>query len=88
MIVKGAAPVDEYFDKGKDFHVLVHDTKVYSATLNQSNVSHNNNKYYNLQILQSDKDPNVNYFLTRWGRVGTPGQKSILGPYTINVAIR
>lgn len=86
--MKGAAPVDEYFDKGKDYHVLVHDGKVYSATLNQSNVSHNNNKYYNLQILQNDKDPNNNYFLTRWGRVGTPGQKSIVGPYTVNVAIR
>ena len=25
--------------------------------------------------------------MTRWGRVGTPGQKSIQGPYSVNVAI-
>lgn len=86
-MVKGAAPVDEHFDKGKDYHVLVHNGKVYSATLNQTNISHNNNKFYNLQILQSDKNSGINYFMTRWGRVGKAGQKSILGPYTINVAI-
>lgn len=67
--------------------MLVHNNKVYSATLNQTNISNNNNKYYNLQILQSDKDPNVNFFMTRWGRVGTPGQKSIQGPFSINIAI-
>jgi poly [ADP-ribose] polymerase len=67
--------------------VLVHNNKVYSATLNQTNISNNNNKYYNLQIIQSDKNPNINYFMTRWGRVGTPGQKSIVGPVSINVAI-
>ena len=38
-------------------------------------------------MLQHDKDPQKNYFMTRWGRVGTPGQKSIEGPFTINVAI-
>lgn len=68
--------------------MLVHGGKVYSATLNQSNISHNNNKYYNLQIIQSDSDANINYFLTRWGRVGTPGQKSITGPFSVNVAIK
>lgn len=40
-----------------------------------------------MQIIQSDKNENVNYFMTRWGRVGTNGQKSIQGPLTINVAI-
>jgi poly [ADP-ribose] polymerase len=56
---------------------LVHGGKVYAATLNQTNITNNNNKYYNLQVIQSDKDPNINFFMTRWGRVGTPGQKSI-----------
>ncbi len=88
IIVKGAAPVDEYFDRGKDFHVLVYEDKVYSATLNQTNIKNNNNKYYNLQIIQSDRDANTNYFMTRWGRVGTPGQKSIIGPINIKAAIR
>lgn len=26
--------------------------------------------------------------MTRWGRVGTPGQKSIIGPFNIKAAIR
>lgn len=25
--------------------------------------------------------------MTRWGRVGTPGQKSIEGPYNVTLAI-
>lgn len=58
IIVKGAAPVDEFFDKGKDFHVLTHQNHIYSATLNQTKVQSNNNKYYILQILQSDRNPN------------------------------
>ena len=86
--MKGAAPVDEHFFNKDKYHVLVHNNKVYSATLNQTNVSHNNNKYYILQILQSDSNPNTNYFFTRWGRVGTTGQQSCLGPYGISVAIR
>ncbi len=28
--------------------------KFYDATLNQSNVTHNNNKFYRIQVLQSD----------------------------------
>jgi len=88
VIVKGAAPVDEFFDRAKDVHVLVHNGKIYSANLNQSNVSHNNNKFYNLQILQSDRDPNQNYFFSRWGRVGTDGQKSVVGPVTVLGAIK
>ena len=60
---------------------------MYSATLNQTKVQSNNNKYYILQILQSDQNPNVNYFFTRWGRVGKEGQISSAGPYSIPTAI-
>lgn len=54
--------------------------KIYSATLNQTNVERNNNKFYLLQILQSDTNPNNCHFFTRWGRVGVPGQNSCNGP--------
>jgi hypothetical protein len=45
--MKGKVPIDDYFtlDKAK-FHVLEHQGKVFSATLNQTNVSNNNNKFY------------------------------------------
>lgn len=84
--MKGAAPVDEFFPV-KGCHVLVHNGKVYSATLNQSNISNNNNKFYNIQILQSDSNGGSNYLFTRWGRVGTRGQQSNVGPMPIQRAI-
>jgi poly [ADP-ribose] polymerase 2/3/4 len=86
--MKGKVPIDEYvtLDKSK-FHVLEHQGKVYSATLNQTNVSNNNNKFYIIQILQSDDNPNNNYFFCRWGRVGVTGQISCGGPMTIMAAV-
>ena len=81
--MKGKTPIDEYFPhKKEDFHVLEMNGQVYSATLNQTNVEHNNNKFYVIQILQSDTNSNNCYFLTRWGRVGVAGQKTCVGPLT------
>ena len=85
--MKGAAPVDSFFNKGKDFHVLVDQGKVYAATLNQTKVQSNNNKYYILQVLQSDSNPAHCYFFTRWGRVGKEGQYNCIGPYPAASAI-
>ena len=87
VIVKGTVPVDENFDKGPNFHVLVHKDVVYAATLNQTNIQKNNNKYYIIQIIQSDSNPNQNYFFTRWGRVGKVANFSNEGPYGIDQAI-
>ena len=88
-MVKGSAPIDEYFDQklAKNYHVLVEGGKVFSTTLNQTNIKNNNNKFYLLQILQSDSNPNSCYFFTRWGRVGVPGQFSNQGPYSKAVAM-
>jgi len=86
--MKGKVPIDEYFPLNKDnFHVLEHIGKVYSATLNQTNVMNNNNKFYLLQILQSDSNSNNCYYFTRWGRVGVVGQMTNLGPMPIMHAI-
>ena len=86
--MKGKVPIDDYFPLRKeDYHVLQHNGKVYSATLNQTNVVHNNNKFYIIQILQSDSNQNNCYFFTRWGRVGVPGQNSNVGPMSIASAI-
>jgi poly [ADP-ribose] polymerase len=48
--------------------------------LNQSNLDHNNNKFYIIQALQSDSSPNEFYLWNRWGRVGVPGQNALFGP--------
>lgn len=71
----------------KNFHVLEHQGKIYSATLNQTSVQANSNKFYIIQVLQCDNNSNTCYFFTRWGRVGVPGQTSNMGPYPIQVAI-
>jgi poly [ADP-ribose] polymerase len=86
--MKGKVPIDDYFtlDKAK-FHVLEHQGKVFSATLNQTNVSNNNNKFYIFQVLQSDDNANNNYFFCRWGRVGVPGQVSCGGPMSVMAAV-
>ena len=62
--------------------------KVYSATLNQTNIMNNNNKFYIIQILQSDTNKSINYLFTRWGRVGFDGQSSYMGPWDSMRAIR
>lgn len=88
MQFKGKVPIDDHFPLPKsNFHVLEHNSKVYSCTLNQTSVQNNNNKYYILQILQSDTNSNHCYFYTRWGRVGVKGQQSNVGPCPINSAI-
>ncbi|NXE64438.1 PARP3 polymerase, partial [Calcarius ornatus] len=43
----------------------------YDCTLNQTNISDNNNKFYILQLLEHDGAYSV---WSRWGRVGEPGR--------------
>ena len=39
-----------------------------------SDLKNNNNKYYIIQLLQSDNNANLFYVFNRWGRVGVDGQ--------------
>jgi poly [ADP-ribose] polymerase len=41
--------------------------------LNQTDITNNNNKFYVIQLLESDNG-NGWYVWTRWGRVGASGQ--------------
>ncbi|XP_024525660.1 poly [ADP-ribose] polymerase 2 [Selaginella moellendorffii] len=75
---KGRAVLDEVLaDHIKSScHVLEEGDDVYDAMLNQTNVGENNNKYYKLQVLESDD--NSQYFAWfRWGRVGYKGQNQL-----------
>lgn len=74
--MKGKVPVDQYVFQASDYYVYEENGKVYSATLNQSNIQANNNKFYILQILKHNANPNHIMFFTRWGRVGVPGQQA------------
>ncbi|XP_076469646.1 protein mono-ADP-ribosyltransferase PARP3-like [Babylonia areolata] len=51
----------------------------YDAMLNQTNIGHNNNKFYVIQVVT---DTFGRYYAwNRWGRVGEPGQNAVKGPF-------
>ncbi|KAI0397314.1 PARP-domain-containing protein [Xylariaceae sp. FL0594] len=67
--------IDEGFKEGGDVHVHIdeEDGTIWDASLNLSNVSGNNNKFYMLQLIINE-DAGTYYAHTRWGRVGEAGQ--------------
>src|SRR5690606_19353370 len=76
IVLKGSkhlAPVDEHFFDHKKYHVHEDNSCVWDAMLNQTNISHNNNKFYLLQVLVHDADKSCGAWF-RWGRVGAVGQ--------------
>lgn len=83
LIVKGKAPVDPEctIKLGKSHpwkaHVYCEGDDIYDVMLNQTNLQFNNNKYYLIQLLQDDGAPNYSVWM-RWGRVGKPGQHSLV----------
>ncbi|GFZ19404.1 poly(ADP-ribose) polymerase [Actinidia rufa] len=80
---KGSAVLDQWLpDPIKtEYHVLQQGDEIYDAMLNQTNVGENNNKFYVLQVLESD-DGGRFMIYNRWGRVGIKGQDKLHGPYT------
>lgn len=87
VITKGGAAVDGLVPNKDSFRVFQDGGKTYSATLNQSNLDQNNNKFYIIQILQNEANGNL-FVWNRWGRVGVPGQNALKGPMPKDVAIR
>ncbi|KAK5655677.1 hypothetical protein OQA88_5610 [Cercophora sp. LCS_1] len=58
---------------------------IYDASLNQTNASANNNKFYRIQLLV---DPSgFHRTWTRWGRVGERGQTAIAGEGSLETAM-
>ncbi|XP_071721412.1 poly [ADP-ribose] polymerase 2 [Rutidosis leptorrhynchoides] len=80
---KGSAVLDQYIPEHikSNYHVLQQGDDIYDATLNQTNVGDNNNKFYIIQALESD-DGSTFMVYNRWGRVGVKGQDKLHGPYT------
>ncbi|KAI9672629.1 MAG: hypothetical protein M1831_000064 [Alyxoria varia] len=79
-------PVDEGFTASHQPNVYLDEQGIiFDASLNQTNIKDNNNKFYRLQLLEDD----VGYFThTRWGRVGEFGQKKTMGPFNIDAAMK
>lgn len=51
----------------------------YDCMLNQTNIGHNNNKFYVIQMIDAHQRF---YVWNRWGRVGEPGQDAMKGPFS------
>ena len=79
---KGRAAVDVECPKSKDCHVFEEGQKVWTVTLNQADLKNNANKYYIIQLLQSDASSNQYHVWNRWGRVGYSGQNALKGPFS------
>ncbi|KAK3328628.1 poly-ribose polymerase-like protein [Cercophora scortea] len=62
------------------------DGVIYDASLNQTNASNNNNKFYRVQLL-ADPDGVTYRTWTRWGRVGEHGQTALAGEGSLAVAM-
>lgn len=78
---KGSAVLDKCLPDNikSQYHVLQDDDGIYDAMLNQTNVGENNNKFYLIQVLESDDGGRYMLF-NRWGRVGHDGQNKLTGP--------
>eukprot|EP00668_Euglena_longa_P001256 GGOE01001486.1.p1 GENE.GGOE01001486.1~~GGOE01001486.1.p1 ORF type:complete len:899 (-),score=261.13 GGOE01001486.1:257-2914(-) len=73
VIKKGRGVVDEYSGLVDLGHIYQKGEDVWMATLNQTNIGLNNNKFYILQLIEADKGGKW-WLWTRWGRVGVVGQ--------------
>ncbi|CAL8088471.1 unnamed protein product [Calicophoron daubneyi] len=77
VLIKGKAPVDSFCtQKVGVAHVYYEGEDVYDVMLNQTNLQHNNNKYYVIQLLEDDGTKNYSVWF-RWGRVGKAGQNKL-----------
>lgn len=65
--------IDEYcLTKGI---IIEHNNKVYSCTLNQTDIDANKNKFYIMQLIKTSDNKYV--FYTRWGRISEKGRPTL-----------
>ncbi|XP_029288721.1 protein mono-ADP-ribosyltransferase PARP3-like [Cottoperca gobio] len=64
--------IDEHCSVSGEIH------EDYDCMLNQTNIGHNNNKFYVIQVI---KGKNSYYTWNRWGRVGELGQSKLSDPF-------
>ncbi|KAK0725597.1 poly polymerase catalytic domain-containing protein [Lasiosphaeris hirsuta] len=79
-------PLDEGCPFASSIVYIAPDGVIFDASLNQTNASNNNNKFYRIQLLVDSSGAHRTW--TRWGRVGERGQTAILGGGSLDDAIR
>lgn len=60
---------------------------VWDIDLNVSDASKNMNKFYRMQVVESN-DKSKYWFVQHWGRIGTAGQTQVKGPSSKDVATK
>ncbi|VDO24680.1 unnamed protein product [Brugia timori] len=86
VILKGIAAVDpECHELVGTTHVYTEFNNVYDALLNQTSAQCNKNKFFIIQLLESDIEKRY-WVWFRWGRVGYKGQTS-LNPCGTNLTL-
>lgn len=88
QIKKGNAAVDSKFPHATTCHVYEQGGVIYSCTMNQTHMMQNNNKFYIIQVLETDSSPASYYMWNRWGRVGYDGQSSISNTTVLQQVIK
>ncbi|MED6279620.1 hypothetical protein CHARACLAT_002662 [Characodon lateralis] len=78
---KGKRKVDEHCNLSSTGEV--HED--YDCMLNQTNIGHNNNKFYVIQVI---KENNSYYAWNRWGRVGEVGQYKLTPFAKLQLAVK
>lgn len=86
LIKKGRGVVDPHSGLAASAHIYEKGSVVYQCMLNQTNVDQNNNKFYVIQLLESDTGSKYHVF-TRWGRVGAVGQQALDPCFNVDAAI-
>jgi len=88
QVVKGRAAADASCPHADEMHVYYEGDDVYDALLNQADIGENKNKYYILQLMESDASPHQYYTWNRWGRVGEERalQNAWRGPMSLAAA--
>ncbi|KAH7407017.1 poly polymerase catalytic domain-containing protein [Phaeosphaeria sp. MPI-PUGE-AT-0046c] len=83
---KIAISVDEYCPLASYQVYIGDDGTIWDASLNQTNASANNNKFYKVQVLHNGSGADFKTW-TRWGRVGERGQSAMLGNGSLDDAL-
>ncbi|KAH9836809.1 poly polymerase catalytic domain-containing protein [Rhodofomes roseus] len=87
VVKRGAAPVDPCSGWVDTHQVLSTPEGIWDATLNQTDISKNANKFYAIQVLHPVGNDLDCTLFTRWGRVGENGQQQKKGGMSSSAAV-
>ncbi|XP_073501215.1 protein mono-ADP-ribosyltransferase PARP3 [Phyllobates terribilis] len=85
-VKKGKAKIDSACSVSGQGNMEVYED--YDCMLNQTNIGHNNNKFYVIQLLHSTDSKKTYYCWNRWGRVGEVGQSKLTFFSDVNAATK